>query len=278
VRTAQVYSETLLEEIVVAKTAQVYSETLLSGSYVSIAQVYSETLLQDATVMVMPTPYPTLPGLSFSVMKRPVGGSTGVAKAASGREIRVQYYTFPEWEWDLTYEYLPDFQGNGATTSDLRDLMGFCLSVYGSFFAFPFQDPADYFIQGYDIAGAPYTNGVNTTFLLLKDYGLYPFVGVEPIGWLNTSPTAIPGLSGSNPINVYINGTLQSPSTYTLSLASPYNQLIVFNTPPASGVVISVDMQYYFMTRLKMDTTEFEEFLHNFWSLKKITLVSLKGT
>lgn len=216
--------------------------------------------------MTIPTPYPTLPGLTFSVMKRIVGGNTAVAKAASGREIRINMWTYPEWEWDLTYEYLPDKQANGATASDLRSLVGFVGGNYGALSAFPFMDPDDNTVLGQSVGTG---DGSNKTFTLVRTYGLSLGATTEPVGYLDATYTT----------KVYVNGVLKTLTTdYTINTASPYAQSITFVTAPASSAAVTVDMRYYYMARIKEDTVELEKFMDKLWSLKRITLVSLKGT
>lgn len=284
VQAGQLFTESLVEdnvlvkaatigrEALVTETAQlriplVFREVLISGAALFAAQLYREILTWDAPTMTVPAPYPTL-ALGFSVFKRAIGGSTAVAKAASGREIRINYWTYPEWEWDLTYEMLPDAGSMqaGVTASDIKTLVGFLLVNFGSFVAFPFLDPDDNAILGQSIGTG---DGATTSFLLVKNYGLGGLVGLEPIGYLNQSLT----------LNVYVDGVLKTAGTdYTTSLASPYRQTIVFTTPPAAGKAVTVDMNYYFMTRIKEDTGDFEKFMEKLWTNKKLTLVSLKGT
>lgn len=266
VRVDQLVRETLLRDVGFVWIDQLVRETLLTNVSVHVDQLVRETLLQDALVFVT-TPYPVLKGLGFNWIKRIIGGNTGVAKAASGRESRINYWTYPSWEWDLTYpDYLPDAPANGTTASDLKDLMGFCAANYGSFRAFPFLDPDDNSVSLQLINNG---TGVDSTFLLVKSYGLGAFIGTEPIGFLNQS----------FPFNVYVNGVLKTLGVdYTVNVSLPYTQTITFASPPGAGLPITVDMHYYYMARIKDDSNEFEKFMDKFWSMKKITLMSLKGT
>lgn len=216
--------------------------------------------------MTIPNPYPTLPGLTYSVIKRAVGGNTAVAKAASGREIRIGLWTYPEWEWDLMYEYLPDKQANGATVSDLKNLMGFVLFNMGGLTAFPYMDVDDSTVTGQWLG---FGDGSNKNFTIIKALGVGAFNGAEPIGYLDTTFAT----------KVYVNGVLKTLTTdYTLNTTTPYTQQVQFVTAPASSAVVTIDMRYYYMARIKDDTTEFEKFMNQLWAVKKITLASLKGT
>jgi len=210
--------------------------------------------------------YPTLPGLTYSVIKRQIGGSTAIARAASGREVRVGYWTYPMWEWDLTYEYLPDMQANGATINDLQTLVGFVGNNCGALSAFQFLDPDDSSRTGVVFAAG---DGSTKTFQITVSTGVGSGYFFQPIGYINTSL----------PIRVYLNGVLQTyGSAWTYSTTYPYAQTITFATAPASGVAIGIDVSYYYMARIKEDTVEYEKFMNKLWAVKKITLVSLKGS
>lgn len=211
--------------------------------------------------MTTPAIYPTLVGLSYSVVKRPQF-SVGVATAGSGREVRVGFWVHPMWEWELNYEYLPDDQANGTTSNDLRTLMGFFLSTDGNLQGFLFEDPDDFSVTANAIAVG---DGVSQNFLITRTYGL-TYTGSEPIGYLNSSAT----------FKVYIDGVDQ-PTGWTTDTSRPYYQTLDFASAPTDGQVISVDMSYYYYVRFKDDTYDFEKFMDKLWILKKITLKSLRG-
>jgi uncharacterized protein (TIGR02217 family) len=204
--------------------------------------------------------FPTLQGLGFSVIKRPVFYNAQ-AKSGSGYTVRVGYAQTPTWEWDLLWDYLPD---NG-TPSDLKNLMGFFLAMQGSLTPFCYQDPDDYTQLGIEIGTG---NGSSTQFTLVR--GTNPGSsnqGIENIGILNTAAT----------FNVYLNSVLQSPSSYTVNTGLPYQQSITFASAPANGLIVSVDMSWYYWVHFKDDQYDFEKFLYQLWQQNKITLESLKG-
>lgn len=212
----------------------------------------------------MPSIYPTLPGLTYSVIKRPKW-FTGVGTAATGREVRVAYAQNPLWEWDLTYNWLPDEANpNAATASDIKQLMGFYLSMAGSFQTFLFLDPDDNAVTGQVIGTS---DGINTTWTLLRTYGGGDGTGTEPIGYVNTALA----------FHVYVDAVLADPSTYTLLSTALVSQQIRFNTAPTTGKVISVDMSYYYAVRFSDDHYDFEKFMDRLWSVGKLTLMSQRG-
>ena len=208
--------------------------------------------------------YPELPGLTYSVIKRPKF-YTGVATAPSGREVRISYASTPLWEWDLTYEYLPDWSAPGAATpSDFKQLLGFYLSMQGSFGGFMFRDPDDNTVVGQVIGIG---DGATTAFTLVRTFGGSDGTGTEPVG----------GVDVDRPFAVYFNGVLQDQSIYDVATTQPVGQLLRFHSPPASGVAITADFSYFFYVRFKDDHYDFEKFMDQLWSQRQLTLMSMRG-
>jgi hypothetical protein len=211
-----------------------------------------------------PLIYPTL-NLAFSVIKRPITAA-GVTQAASGRETRVSYWTFPMWEWDLTYDYLPDDSGGwqaGKTASDIKTLMGLYGQV-GMLTPFLFTDDDDN--QAYH-SGIAIADGAATWFTITRAYGAGGFFTAEPVGYVNSG----------HPVNVYFDGALQDPATWSIDYTLPYSQRLTFTTAPPSGVLITMDFYYYYVVRFKDNSLEFEKIYNRLWSIKRATLMSLKG-
>lgn len=213
--------------------------------------------------------YPTLPGLTFSVIKRPKW-FTGIAQTASGREARVGYANASLWEWDLTYDYLPDQRtASSGTDSDLQTLIAFYQARSGAMHGFLFKDPDDHAITGQVIGQA---DGTTTDFTLYRQLGHDTIVldsdaPLEPIGYVDAT----------QPFNVYLNDVLVAPSSYGLALTTPVSQKVHFHAAPASGVAISVDMTFFYYVRFKDDIYEFEKFYDRLWSQRLLTLASLRG-
>ena len=205
--------------------------------------------------------FPVLRGLSFSWVKRPKL-STSITPAVSGREVRLNYWTNPMWEWDLSYEYLPDSGGGWiTTTADIKTMMAFYAS-HGDFLSFRFADPDDSVVTANVIALG---NGTKTVFPITRTFGGGGFSTVEPVGYVDNGAT----------FNVYLNGVIQ-PSGWTLTQTVAYNQTLTFGSAPGSGVAVSVDMTYNYVVRFKDSTLEFEKFMNKLWSLKKATLSSTR--
>ena len=205
----------------------------------------------------MPTPpsLPSLPGLSWSRHKKP-GFSTRVASHVSGREVRVALMNYPLYEFEAAYNGLASnataaFAGLGATS--LQTLMGFFLQLQGQFGTFLYADPDDNAVTGQPFATG---DGATTSFTMMRALGGF----LEPVGWV------------TNVAAVYLNGTPQSGSAYTLTAPNS----LTFVSAPGSGAVVSADFSYAFNCRFLDDQMDFEEFMSNLWRLGSMKFRSVK--
>jgi uncharacterized protein (TIGR02217 family) len=264
VRASQVVAEVLVRGGGAAQRAsQIVAEVLLRNGSLPLraSQLIAEILVWNH-VVTTPSIYPTLPGLGFSVIKRPKT-FTGSAVSGSGWNVGVGYSSYPLWEWDLTYDLLSD-ESPQYPTNDLKTLLGFFIAMNGDLNRFLFLDPDDNAVTGQGIGTG---DGSTTTWTLVRSFGGSDGTGTEPVGYVNTGQA----------FNVYLNGVLQSASTYSVLTTTPVNQQLKFTTAPGSGVVITVDMSYYFYVHFQASSNEFEKFMNQLWSAKKITLESLRG-
>jgi uncharacterized protein (TIGR02217 family) len=215
----------------------------------------------------MPAIFPfNLDGLTYSTIRRPKF-STEIQSHASGREVRLGYWTYPKYEWDLIFELLRDYPITspvwGPITSELRLLEGFYLAHSGALTTFLFIDPDDNAVTG-QILGTG--DSVSTDFPLIRTYGdaSYGVTITEPVGAISTTGH-----------HIYLNGILQS-SGYAV-VGDPYAYYVRFLTAPASGIIVSADYSFYFLARFKEDSLEFEKFMHTRWAVRKLTLESTKN-
>lgn len=246
------------------RASQVFSTGVISpvGTTFHVSQCFV-TFVIASEDLSMPAVYPELL-VGFSVIKRPIG-SWSVAQSTSGAEVRVNYWNAPIWEWDLTYEYLPDTDSrNGVTASDLKTLMGFYTSTSCGFLPFYFNDPDDNQVFNQPVGTG---DGTTVSFNLYRTYGIDEYTTSEPVGCVNTN----------QPFNVYLNGVLQVTNTYTLVTTTPVGSYIRFNTAPTPGALITCDMSYYYYVRFADPKYDFEKFMDKLWSTKKITLRSLRN-
>ena len=202
--------------------------------------------------------FPALPGLGWSVSKAP-RFATRVQKAISGRELRVIDQVLPVWSWTLTYALLRDEHdtrgpnGLGAGFDELRTLAGFFLQQQGSFGAFLFDDPTDDVVAAQLIGTG---DSSATVFQLARTFGGF------------TESMVAPNVVSA----IYFNGVLQSSAGYSVD---PATGLVTFTTAPPTGQAITADFTYYFRVRFADDTTEFENFMYQLWSLKQVKLQSV---
>jgi uncharacterized protein (TIGR02217 family) len=201
--------------------------------------------------------FPSLPGLGWSVTKAP-RFATRIQRAVSGREVRLLDQPMPIWSWTLTYTLLRDRwdvrggAGPGAGHDELRTLMGFFLQRQGAFQPFLFDDPTDDQVTGQLIGTG---DGGTSVFQLVRTMNGFS----EPIA----APNAVSA--------VYFNGIVQSPANYTIDAATG---LVSFTAPPPAAQAVTADFTYWFRVRFADDSTEFENFLYQLWSLKQIKLQS----
>lgn len=260
IRASQAIAEALVRSnLAPMRASQVIAECLvrLGGGNLRASQVIASILIWTQTV---PTPaiFPTLIGLGFSWVKRPVFYNANV-RSGSGWNVRLAYAETPTWEWDLTYDVLTD----PSSTSDLKKLLGFYIGMNADLIPFLFLDPDDHSVMAQAIGT---TDGTTTTWTLPRTYGSGS-VGVENIGYVNLGPA----------FNIYLGGVLQSGSAYSVLTTIPGNQQVRFTSAPTTGQAITGDYSYYYYAHFKDSTDDFEKFMNQFWTVKKLTLESLRG-
>lgn len=182
--------------------------------------------------------FPNFPGLAWSVLKTPEW-NTAVQGAVSGKEVRMANRQRPVWLFTLTFEIL-----RGASAfKEYQQLLGFYNARQGAFDSFLFNDTSDNTVTQQTIGTG---DGTRTTFQLLHAIDSW----IEPIGY---APAPF----------VFVNGTLSGSYTCTDGLT------IVFNSPPPAGATITWTGSFYYRVRFDKDTMEFEQFMKDFWLLKK---------
>lgn len=198
--------------------------------------------------------FPTLSGLGWDVRRSPIWRNK-ITENRSGKEVRIGFWSYPRYEWELKYNFLR----SDITNAEFQSLLGFFNARGGSFDTFKFQDPDDNSVTGQTIGVG---NGTQTQFQLVRSFGNY----VEPI-FAPQTPTA-----------VKLNGVTQSGATYTVqgweSGTTP--GMLIFNSAPANGAVITADFTYWFPVRFVDDQIDFKKFLNTVYSGDSVKLISLK--
>lgn len=193
--------------------------------------------------------FPVLPGLAWPKPKAPIW-HTKVQQAVSGRELRAAFRQYPVYKFTLTH----DFLRADSTNAELQTLLGFFNARKGSWDSFLYVDPLDNAVtaQGFGTG-----DGATTQFQLVRTFG----GDIEPVMNLNGNPA------------IYKAGVLQTlGSGYTLS-----NGLVTFATAPANGAALTWTGSYYYRCRFERDSEDFEGFLQDLWSLKKIAFFGSLG-
>ncbi|HEX3429550.1 MAG TPA: DUF2460 domain-containing protein [Rhizomicrobium sp.] len=211
-----------------------------------------------------------LPGLAYSKVRRPKH-NVSVQTHQSGGEVRMSYWSEPLWEWDLTYDLLRHGVRNGRAWDELLQIEGLFLASTGNLSGFQFHDDDDHRVTR-TLVGS--SDGTTTTFTLKRYRGSWAGgpLGLEAIGVLDFS----------EPFNLYLNtlpGAIDPNDPvygYTLDTTKPKNQQLVFNSAPPPGHTFVCDMSYFFYVRFQTDSLDLEKFMHQLWSLKKVTLCSLR--
>src|SRR6476646_8243611 len=150
--------------------------------------------------------FPKVRGLGCTNNKNPTF-STEIQSSLAGREVRIQNFQNPIWEFTLTYEYLlndPKFRDESGQTP-LETLVGFFLARGGQFDDFLLNESdLTQRLEDSVYTGQPIGTGDGTTksFQLVRNFG----------GFLEAC---------QNPANqaaiIYDNGTLHAEHSYTIS-------------------------------------------------------------
>jgi uncharacterized protein (TIGR02217 family) len=212
--------------------------------------------------------FPKIRGLAWSLVKTPTF-STEVQESLTGREVRVQNFQNPIWEFTLTYEYLlndPRSRDENEQTP-LEALVGFYLARGGQF--------DDFLLNESDLTGrledSVYTgqpigtgDGATKSFQIVRNIG----------GFLEAV---------QNPMNqtatIYVNGAAKSPgSDYSIA-----NGLVTFNSAPAATASITADFLMLHRVRFHTGTSRsgkeglgFTNFYYNLYECREVQLVSVR--
>lgn len=196
--------------------------------------------------------FPALAGLKWDIGSAP-SFKTRVQRAVSGRELRAALMQYPTWTFKLGYEFLRD----GVAGSDLNTLRGFFLARQGSFDSFLYSAPSDNAVTAMSFGTG---DGATTVFQLTRALGAGGFAFVEPVQNLNGTPS------------IYKDGVLQT-SGVTIGATG----LVTFAAAPTAGQSLTWTGNFYYRCRFKDDSADFEQFMQDLWSLKKLEFIGAPG-
>lgn len=212
--------------------------------------------------------FPKIKGLSWDVVKTPTF-STDIQESLAGREVRIQNFKNPIWEFTLHYEYLfndPKFRDESSATP-LETLVGFFLARGGQF--------DDFLLNESDLTGrledSVYSgqpigvgDGVTTNFQLVRNVG----------GFMETV---------QNPANqtatVYVNGAAKVQNAdYIVS-----NGIVSFVAAPTLGQAVTADFVMLHRVRFHTGSSrsgkegiELTNFYFNLYECKEVQLISVR--
>lgn len=193
--------------------------------------------------------FPVLPGLSWGRTLTPVW-KTDVKESVSGMEFRWSAMAYPRYRVALKYEVLR----SGGGLDELQTLAGFFNARRGAWDDFLWLDEADHLAAGENIGTG---NGIATAFPVFRRRGGF----AEPV------------LNFVAPPVVTVGGVVKAAGAdYTLA-----GGILTFAVAPASGAAVAWSGEFYKRVRFERDETEFEEFMRDLWSARRIDLITVKG-
>jgi hypothetical protein len=240
VRSTLIYDSALTGGQPNVRSALIFTSPLTGGNpNVRCALIFTQALIAVPEELPVATAiFPVLRGLTWDKKKNP-RFNTAKRAVTSGRVTRTAFMQYPVWDFELSYDYLPDITPGVSGYTDLRTLQGFFLQMQGSFQAWLFRDKDDNQAVGSAIATA---DGVTLQWPFMRNFGGFS----EPVGQIDLSALASFASTAVNTstdaINVPAHGlaTGQGPAfiSTTGSLPSP----LIANT---AYWVIAVDADHF---------------------------------
>ena len=215
--------------------------------------------------------FPKIRGLAWNIVKTPTF-STEIQESLAGREVRLQNFQNPIWEFTLNYEYLqndPRLRDENAQTP-LETLVGFFLARGGQFDDFLLNESdltgrlEDSVYSGQPIGTG---DGVTRTFQIVRNIGGFLEVVQNP---MNQAATVY--VAGRTP-PLQVQGT-----DYTVG-----NGVVTFTVAPNPGATITAD--FIMLQRVRFHTgssrsgkdgIEFSNFYFNLYECKEVQLISVR--
>jgi uncharacterized protein (TIGR02217 family) len=201
--------------------------------------------------------FPTLAGLGWSV-KRTALWKTRTQESVSGKRTRTAFWSYPRWQWELTFDVLRQGALSGTSYAEFAQLAGFFNARQGAFDSFLYQDPDDRQAIGQLIGTG---DGATTTFQLVRSFGGY----VEPV-FASVADGVRP---------VYVNGVpVASLAVGAWGSAAP--GLVTFSTAPPAGAAVTADFNFCWPCAFDDDALDFEKFMATLYQAKSVKFSSLK--
>lgn len=191
--------------------------------------------------------FPTFLGLELPI-KRTAIWDTLVQTSTSGVETRVSTWSYPVWEYQVSFAFLRSTLG----FTELQSLYGFFNRVRGAFDDWLYLDPADSVAtqQGFGSG-----NGAQTVFQLGRSYGGY----AEPV-------RAVASVA-----QIRVAGTVVSNYTVDASRGT-----VAFASPPANGAALDWTGVFYWRCRFRDNSLETSLFADGISDTRTLRFRTLK--
>jgi len=200
--------------------------------------------------------FPTPIGLGWAIGRTP-NFSTILQEAASGFERRTALMSYPKYKFTLSYEFLRSDSAN----AELQNIQNFFLARQGALDNFLFDEP---YTPDDAVTDFQFGTGDGSTVAFQLTRALKTGGFLEPVMNLNPASTVT---------NIKDNTAVVNPANYTVSSSG----LITFSVAPTNGHTLTWTGAYYFRCRFKDDFADFENFMYQLWTLKKIELIGALG-
>jgi uncharacterized protein (TIGR02217 family) len=233
------------------------SNPFLDPVAMPLLNTYEPIASDDTTVTPIFPTQDDLPGLAFSVFRRPLW-STVVQGNVSGKESAIGYVSYPRYEYELNFEFL---RGD-VTFAEQQSLQGFFNAVAGRVRVFLFDDVDDDYVVDQFIGIG---DGVTTRFKLVRTRGgmIEQVLGADFSSFLPDGVTAA---------GVKINAVGTATANYDgwNNAAGNAPGYLRFSPAPAAGDVLTATFFYRWPCRFTDDSMTFEKFMSELWSGKSI--------
>ena len=199
--------------------------------------------------------FPDLPGQAWPVRRTPVAGSTRIRTTVSGRRAALALWKNPLFEFELNFSALAsDDSYPGAFARSKQMIEGFFLQQQGGYGAFAFVDKTDANQVG---AALGVGDGVAQDFVAQRTIGAYQ----GPADYVLNVDTA------------YAVGVAMDTASWDLVLPN----VIRLQTPPAAGVVLTLDFWWAYICQFADDRIDLDQFMYQIWELRSLKLRGVRS-
>jgi hypothetical protein len=277
-RVSQLPLEAIIDGAPAARITQIPLEAIIDGGpnarisqdlLQAIIDAYPNVHISQIVIEViglfievpMPLVYPSLPGLTYPVGWATDFQNTETQIATDGSEFDLGLSDEPLHTFTLDYELLNDRFGAGQEQVLMRGFFG---KHRGNLVRFLYWHREDHQVKS-QVIGT--TDGTTRIYTLKRTYGVGEASWSEAVGYVDQTM----------PFDVYLDGTKQPRSSYTIDNTVPVQQQIIFAGIPTTDQVITVDMDYFYYCKFADKNMSLDKFMDALWSGSGIKLRSCRA-